>query len=548
GDALLRALHVAMDKAAALGAARKAIIFTESRRTQDYLQRILADSPWGDGIVLFNGSNADPKSRQIYDAWLAKHKGSDRVTGSHTADMRSALVDYFRDTGEIMIATEAAAEGINLQFCSLVVNYDLPWNPQRIEQRIGRCHRYGQKHDVVVLNFLNRTNEADQRVYQLLSEKFRLFEGVFGASDEVLGAIESGIDLEKRINDIYQTCRRPDEIDAAFQQLRLDLGTEIDEQMAQTRRKLLENFDDEVREKLRQQQEASKKALDRHERLLMSVTQHELDGQAEFLDESSFRLARSPDTPDVPLGLYALPRRRDDAHVYRSTHPLADALITQAKRRELPPAEVCFDLSAHPGKISALERYKDHGGDLAVSLLAVTALDQTEEHLILAATCDDGDELDEDAVKRLLELPARADPQTRLASADGVDALIERRRAAIAQEVAGRNLAFFESETDKLEGWADDLKAGLEREIKELDREIREARRAAKAALTLDEKLAGQKRIKALESQRVQKRRSLFDAHDQVDAQREALISAIEGKLSQGETLSRLFTIRWRLE
>ncbi len=104
-----------------------------------------------------------------------------------------------------MIATEAGAEGINLQFCSLVVNYDLPWNPQRIEQRIGRCHRYGQKHDVVVVNFLNRKNAADQRVFELLVEKFKLFEGVFGASDEVLGAIGSGVDFEKRIADIYQT-------------------------------------------------------------------------------------------------------------------------------------------------------------------------------------------------------------------------------------------------------------------------------------------------------------------------------------------------------
>ncbi len=112
-----------------------------------------------------------------------------------------------------MIATEAAAEGINLQFCNLVVNYDLPWNPQRIEQRIGRCHRYGQKFDVVVVNFLNRNNAADQRVYKLLDEKFRLFNGVFGASDEVLGAIESGVDFEKRIVSIYQKCRTPQQIE-----------------------------------------------------------------------------------------------------------------------------------------------------------------------------------------------------------------------------------------------------------------------------------------------------------------------------------------------
>ena len=218
GQALLAALDRAFAEADRLGAARKTIVFTESLRTQEYLQRVLADSPYSEGIVLFNGSNTDPLSRGIYAAWLDRHAGTDRVTGSKSADMRSALVDYFREQGRVMIATEAGAEGINLQFCSLVVNYDLPWNPQRIEQRIGRCHRYGQKHDVVVVNFLNRKNEADQRVFRLLAEKFSLFEGVFGASDEVLGAIESGVDFEKRIAAIYQCCRTLEEIQASFDQ------------------------------------------------------------------------------------------------------------------------------------------------------------------------------------------------------------------------------------------------------------------------------------------------------------------------------------------
>ena len=150
GRALLKALEVAFAKAAELGAAEKAIIFTESRKTQSYLLRLLADSPYAEGIVLFNGTNTDDSSKTIYTRWAARHAGTDKTTGSRSADMRSALVDYFREEGRIMIATEAGAEGINLQFCSLVVNYDLPWNPQRIEQRIGRCHRYGQKHDVVV--------------------------------------------------------------------------------------------------------------------------------------------------------------------------------------------------------------------------------------------------------------------------------------------------------------------------------------------------------------------------------------------------------------
>lgn len=156
GDALLKALEAAFERATELGADRKALIFTESRRTQEYLLRLFSTTAHKDDLVLFNGSNNDQKSREIYNAWLEEHRHTDRVTGSRTADMRSALVDYFREQGKIMIATEAGAEGINLQFCGLVINYDLPWNPQRVEQRIGRCHRYGQKHDVVVVNFLNK--------------------------------------------------------------------------------------------------------------------------------------------------------------------------------------------------------------------------------------------------------------------------------------------------------------------------------------------------------------------------------------------------------
>src|SRR5690606_31559156 len=160
------------------------------RRTQAYLKEMLEQNGYHGKIVVFNGTNNSPEIKEIYQEWLEKHQDDDQITGSKTADTRAALVEYFRNEASIMIATESAAEGINLQFCSLVVNYDLPWNPQRIEQRIGRCHRYGQKHDVVVINFLNRKNAADRRVYELLDQKFSLFEGVFGSSDEVLGSLE----------------------------------------------------------------------------------------------------------------------------------------------------------------------------------------------------------------------------------------------------------------------------------------------------------------------------------------------------------------------
>jgi len=94
---------------------------------------------------------------------------------------------------------------------------------------------------------------------------------------------------------------------------------------------------------------------------------------------------------------------------------------------------------------------------------------------------------------------------------------------------------------------ADDLKVALEREIKDYDRQIKEARRAATLALTLEEKLVGQKQIRALEGQRNNKRRSLFEAQDEIDQRRERLIGDIEGKLTQKATLDTILSVRWRL-
>jgi hypothetical protein len=124
---------------------------------------------------------------------------------------------------------------------------------------------------------------------------------------------------------------------------------------------------------------------------------------------------------------------------------------------------------------------------------------------------------------------------------------MHRQQADIQRTISERNARFFETEADKLDGWADDLKVGLEREIKEIDRQIKEARRAATTALTLEEKLSGQKQIKTLEALRNSKRRSLFDAQDEIDKQRTGLIAQIEAKLEQKTDLTSLFTIRWAL-
>ena len=561
GKALLTALDRAFAELERGRAAKKAIIFTESKRTQAYLLALLAPSKYagadGEGIVLFNGSNSDARAQAVYKDWLQRHAGTDRISGSKTADTRAALVEHFKERGTVMIATEAGAEGINLQFCSLVINYDLPWNPQRIEQRIGRCHRYGQKFDVVVVNFVDRSNEADARVYQLLAEKFQLFEGVFGASDEVLGAIGSGVDFERRIADIYQNCRDPAAIKASFEQLQLDLSGEINEAMVKTRQLLLENFDEEVQDKLRVRAEDSRAARSRYERMLIDLTRAELADCATF-DEHGFDLRHapaglaSPALDSIDLGRYELPRRSGDAHLYRIGHPLAEWVTDQAKARQLgvqfPNSRLLFDYDAHGSQISTLKPYRGQTGWMTLKLVSVAALGNLEQHLVVAASTADGIALAEDDPAKLLRLPARVQAAGLFSEAD--DTLVEdveARKIALLRAIHQRNLGYFEQEVQKLDAWADDLKLGLEQEIKAIDAEIKEVRRTAASSPTLEEKLAHQKRQRELEAGRTKLRRELFARQDQVEAERDELITQLEAQLQQQVVEHTLFTIEWEL-
>lgn len=477
-----------------------------------------------------------------------------------------------------MIATEAGAEGINLQFCSMVINYDLPWNPQRVEQRIGRCHRYGQKHDVVVVNFLNKENEADRRVYELLALKFKLFDGVFGASDEVLGAVESGVDFERRIAEIYQTCRHPEQIQSAFQQLQDDLAGEISDAMLNARKALLENFDVDVQERLRLRDQAARASLGKLERMLMRFTQAALGANARFdEDGTGFLLDSTPDfvggapKQEIQLGRYELPRRTEEAHIYRLQHPLAQSLIDYAKGQKLVPAKLRMHYNSYGAHIAVVKQLMGRSGTAVVSLLSVESLGAKEDHLLLAAQDDTGAVHDAETVEKLLSVPAidsALPPASPQPNADAVAELgqpgldfnaayvplspaleqeINRQKSIVLSGLETRNLAAFTQETDKLDAWADDLKVSLEREIKELDRRIKEARTLSKGAATLAEKLAAQKTQRDLEALRDRRRRELFDRQDEIQAKRDGLIDELEKQLKQNITATRLFAVEWEV-
>lgn len=216
--ALKQAIETAFDMQREKGIAEKVVIFTESKRTQKYVAKeLIASGIDEEDIVLFNGENTDARTKEIYRAYQVKNFG--KTNYGPAVERKHAIVDYFEHNAKILILTDAGSEGLNLQFCNTVINYDLPWNPMKIEQRIGRCHRYGQKNDVVAINLLNTGNQADMRVYEILSKKFELFDGVFGSSDIALGILESGINFEQEILAIYQKCNTAAEIKREFDKL-----------------------------------------------------------------------------------------------------------------------------------------------------------------------------------------------------------------------------------------------------------------------------------------------------------------------------------------
>ncbi|MBE0508665.1 MAG: ATP-dependent helicase, partial [Marinospirillum sp.] len=552
-ESLLKALETGFEHMADMNAEKKAVIFTESCRTQSYLKQYLERHGHLGKVAIFNGSNNDSASNATYQRWLKKNSGSDQITGSPAVDRRSAVIDHFREDADILIATEAAAEGVNLQFCSLVVNYDLPWNPQRVEQRIGRCHRYGQKFDVVVINFLNQKNEADRRVLELLSEKFHLFDGLFGASDEVLGRIESGVDFEKRIAEIYSTCRTEAEIESAFNELQKELEDSITQKMQETQEKLLEHFDARIHDLLKIQREKAVQQLDRISRLFWNLTQHQLNDRATFDDtQLTFELTHPP-LPSVAKGRYALIRKGaeppEHCHLYRLSHPLGEHVLDTGRRINAPVAKLSFNLSDYPLRLSALEKLVGQAGWLELNQLELDSF-QREEYLVFTAVTDQQQLLDQEQCELLFQLPAEVTGENIAGNAEQLDYLAStasRQLDAQLSRVLDENNQYFQRERDKLDAWAEDQLLSAEQQLDDTRIQIKEAKRKTRQAETVEQQKQAQQTLKNLEKLQRRQRQEIFDVEDEIEARRDQLIDALEKQMHQHSSSHQLFRIRWQL-
>nr|WP_245533317.1 SNF2-related protein [Brevibacterium senegalense] len=550
---LHEALDMGFERLRELGAAEKAIIFTDSTKTQEYIARTLCEAGRGEGVVLFNGSNTSPEQTAIYQAWLTANKDSDFVTGIPTVDRRKALVEYFREHGTIMVATEAAAEGINLQFCSMLVNYDLPWNPQRVEQRIGRVHRFGQKHDVVVVNFSNKGNVAEQRILELLTNKFQLFSSVFGASDEVLGAVEDGLDFENRISDILTRCKTAGEINAAFKQLEDQYTGEISKEMASTKAKVFDNLDPHVQDRLKAYDEQSGDVLNKFERLLLAITQHELREVATFEDDGRTFILNQAPIKDAPTGRYFFKSKPlPNAHQYRYASPLAQYVADSAKAHKTPQRELTFSLNQSKRASNAVKALEGKSGYLTVNLLTFTMRardeDISESYMLAGGMADDGQYLDDEYVTDILDLACldvSEDPVE--VDAAKVETQLKARLGELEKEVQGRNSRYYDQQEELLYRNQQDRKAEHEARIREYRAKEKESRKAAKHADDPMEQLKLKREARKWERRADEADDGFRDARRKLQAEIDEKLDMIEQSLQGTQDSEHLFAIRWRI-
>lgn len=548
---ILKAIETGFAEMEKVGASKKVIIFTESRKTQEYLKDYFNNNGLQGKVVTFSGTNNSNEAQDIYKSWLKKNMGGDRVTGSPAVDKRTALLDEFKESAEIMIATEAASEGVNMQFCSLLINYDLPWNPQRVEQRIGRCHRYGQKYDVVVINFLNKKNQADQRVLELLSEKFNLFNGVFGASDEVLGKIEKGIDFEKKILGIYQTCRSPEEIELAFNNLRQELEDDIKSRMDDTKKALIENFDEDIHSLLKVQLDEARKHLDKISFMFWNTTRFYLNQAASFEDNTYSFLLNEEISSNIQTGRYTLVNKNaaqtPNTHVYRIGSPLGQYVLNKAITTNLPVVELTFDITNHPTKISLVEQLKNKQGWLALDKIEISSFEEIEK-LIFCGIDNNGNFLDQEVCEKLFQCNARVGQAIDNSSVPSELIInMETSINSAINEASQSSNTFFEIEREKLEKWADDKVMSAEQELTDTKLKLKSLKRESRTVKSAEELQKIQKEIKELERKQRKQRQKIFDVEDEIMGKRDELIDKLEAEMKQKVNKSQILTVKWNV-
>lgn len=524
--------------------AKKILIFTESRKTQDYLYSFLAKNGYTN-TVLFNGGNSDSKTKEIYENWINQPENSYALKNSKSTNIRTAILDYFKNSADIMIATEAGAEGLNIQFCSMMINYDMPWNPQRVEQRIGRCHRFGQKNDVLVINFLNEHNQIDARIYELLSVKFKLFDDVFGSSDEILGKLDSEANFEREIFNIYASCRTPEQINRAFDELQEKYKVDISKEMKKTREILMDNFDEDLQSIFDAILEDTTVKLKEIESDFLRLCYYVFSQNASFNDKG-FKL--NSGFLGLAAGDYIIADSNKDNINLRLDDNNGQSILNYCLSAEAEES-VFFDISNYPYQIKEIEKLLGKKGKLMLGKVAIESFEK-EEYLVLTAMTEDGIFIDKETCEKLFRLPSsRNNILPNVTSdilticQDNFDAQV----AAIVNESIDRNNKLLQEEINKIDAWANDKISGIQLRVEMLREQRKQLQKEADYSVNATEKASLELEINKISKTIKKLWLELADSEDEVEERRKEIIAKLKAESMKKVSQKVIFSINFEV-
>lgn len=515
---------------------KKIIIFTESKKTQDYLYENLVNKY--PKILKFNGENTGEINNNIYNNWSSIHNSDKKI--SKSIALRRAIVDAFEKEYEILIATDAAAEGLNLQFCSVLINYDLPWNPQKIEQRIGRCHRYGQKNDVIVINLLNSTSKIDKRIYELLSSKLGIFDETFGSSDLILGQNNLSENIEDAIKNIYKTCRTPEEIEESFFNLQQQFKDEIDRAVKDSENNLDLYFDEEVSKKFDLQYVEATRIVDEMVDLFYRLIKY--THPEAFFNDKDFTFILNDK-------LYSVLSKSESLAEFCSLSSILGKEVL-GKINLIPKNtlhKVILDYSNSNKTIGFLNTTTQRHCVILVSKIIYESFENTES-LVLTGFFDDGTLIPSDICHKILKLSAKHIYDTD----NFIQEYLEEKHSSDIneriKEISESNAEIFQEEIKYIDNWADSLIEKIQLSVKEMREKRKELQLACDYTSSIEEKTNYQLQIQSLSRKINKSWIELAQREDEIEEKRTNLIKKLHGEKDRSITITKLFSLEIEIQ
>lgn len=512
---LVRTLKAVFPEIRKLGANRKALIFTESLDTQKNIAEYLTAS--GFSVLTYSGSN----TREY------------------------AIIDKFQTEAQILVTTDIAAEGFNLEFCSLVVNYDIPYNALEIEQRINRCHRQEQENDVIVLSFLEKNNYGDVRTLEIARKRLEQYQGIIGMSDQIFGNF--GADV---LEVIRANARHKDEIQREFEQV-LEQHKSSNETLVEAAESVLfTSFTSEVSKSVSVTPKYISEKINQINNDLWELT-------APFLAEHGYTIDRAARTASFS----------EDVRPSRLFYLWADGRskpYTGLKRygagKDFKPASGRVTLSSPIGRAVIKETACADNGVLTVDgqvppcKIGFYTVDVGETtYTAFAGQTNDGRPLTDEECRRILSLPVLTyaeEGEKRTAwlrscigrpKRDELDGLIST-EAFIQKQLENRTSAQNE-EISRMREVNNRKKADLERQLNAVRAELKTAQSKADKDLSRHDSLKAQREAALLLKRAKDMERSLHYDRMKLDQELKAEVESFLGKSKLTAKLYRQFII-----